>query len=113
MDPSTGIRLLIEAQRRDERQPERIHLDMEFAEEGGEGPTPYETLFEAALAGDHSHFIRQDIVEESWRIVQPLLEAPPPVRSYRRGTWGPAAARTLLPRDDPWREPWLTAGAGG
>ena len=54
--------------------PEPITLEMQFAAEGGEGPTPYETLFEAALAGDHSHFIRQDIVEESWRIVQPLLD---------------------------------------
>ena len=113
IDPATGIQVVLEAHRADARGPEPITLDMQFAAEGGEGPTPYETLFEAALAGDHSRFIRQDIVEESWRIVQPLLDSPPPVRSYRRGSWGPAAARKLLPPDDPWREPWLTPGAGG
>jgi glucose-6-phosphate 1-dehydrogenase len=113
IDPATGIQVVLEAHRADADGAEPITLEMQFAEEGGAGPTPYETLFEAALAGDHSRFIRQDIVEESWRIVQPLLDSPPPVRSYRRGSWGPAAARTLLPRDDPWREPWLTADAGG
>jgi glucose-6-phosphate 1-dehydrogenase len=111
IDPVTGVRVVLEAHRADADGPEPITLDMQFADEGGEGPTPYETLFEAALAGDHSRFIRQDIVEESWRIVQPLLDAPPRVQSYRRGTWGPAAAARLLPRDDPWREPWVTGGA--
>ena len=79
IDPATGIQVALEAHRADAGGPEPITLEMQFAEEGGEGPTPYETLFEAALAGDHSRFIRQDIVEESWRIVQPLLDAPPPV----------------------------------
>jgi glucose-6-phosphate 1-dehydrogenase len=106
IDPATGIRVVLEAHRADAQGPEPITLDMQFAAEGGEGPTPYETLFEAALAGDHSRFIRQDFVEQSWRIVQPLLDSPPRIASYRRGTWGPPAARKLLPRDDPWREPW-------
>ena len=90
---------------------------MQFADEGGEGPTPYETLFEAALAGDHSRFIRQDIVEESWRIVQPLLDSPPRVASYRRGTLGPgrraqAASRATIRGASPgWRS--SSAGGGG
>ena len=100
---------MLEAHRADAQGPEPITLDMQFAAAGGEGPTPYETLFEAALAGDHSRFIRQDIVEQRWRIVQPLLDSPPRVASYRRGTWGPPAARKLLPANDPWREPWLNA----
>ena len=107
IDPVTGVRVVLEAHRADAPGPEPITLDMQFADEGGDGPTPYETLFEAALTGDHSRFIRQDTVEQSWRIVQPLLDAPPRVQSYRRGTWGPAAAAKLLPREDPWREPWL------
>ena len=107
IDPVTGVRVVLEAHRADADGPEPITLDMQFADEGGDGPTPYETLFEAALTGDHSRFIRQDTVEESWRIVQPLLDSPPRVQSYRRGTWGPAAAAKLPPRDDSWREPWL------
>ena len=33
-------------------EPQPIELDMEFAEEGGEGPTPYEVLLHAAMIGD-------------------------------------------------------------
>ena len=44
LDPSTGVRMLVEAQRSVVYEPEQINLDMEFAAEGGEGPTPYEVL---------------------------------------------------------------------
>ena len=40
LDPSTGIRLIIDAHSADRGGPQEITLDMEFAEEGGEGPTP-------------------------------------------------------------------------
>ena len=57
---------------------------MEFAEEGGEGPTPYEVLLQAAMDGDSALFTRQDSVEETWRIMMPLLEHPPPRTATRR-----------------------------
>ena len=66
-------------------------MDMEFADEGGEGATPYEVLLDAAMRGDSMRFTRQDGVEEQWRIMQPLLDAPPPVQPYAKGTWGPDA----------------------
>ena len=69
---------------------------MEFAEQGGEGPTPYEVLLHAALVGDSSRFTRQDGVEETWRVMQPLLDNPPPVHSYAPGSWGPEAANELV-----------------
>ena len=34
-------------------------------------------------------FTRQDAVEETWRVMQPLLDAPPPVHAYAPGSWGP------------------------
>ena len=55
---------------------------MEFSQEGGEGPTPYEVLLQAAMDGDSTRFTRQDGVEETWRIMQPLLDDPPPVHTY-------------------------------
>ena len=70
------------------REPEQINLDMEFAEEGGEGPTPYEVLLHAAMLGDSTRFTRQDGVEEAWRVMQPLLDAPPPVHPYAPGRGG-------------------------
>jgi glucose-6-phosphate 1-dehydrogenase len=63
LDPRTGIRLLLEAQRGTVMEPEQIHLDMAFEQEGGEGPTPYEVLLHAALVGDGARFTRQDGVE--------------------------------------------------
>jgi glucose-6-phosphate 1-dehydrogenase len=103
--PGAQIRLLA---RDAERQALRdIHLDMDFAEEGGEGATPYEELLHAAMVGDRSHFARQDAVEETWRIMQPALDAPPPVEAYEPGTWGPPSARQLASHHGGWHDPWL------
>jgi glucose-6-phosphate 1-dehydrogenase len=82
IDPATGIRIVLDAHRADTSGPAAIDLDMEFANEGGAGDTPYEVLLHAALIGDASHFTRQDNVEECWRILQPLLDAPPKVIPY-------------------------------
>jgi glucose-6-phosphate 1-dehydrogenase len=82
---------------------------MEFAQEGGEGPTPYEVLLEAAMAGNSFRFTRQDGVEETWRIMQPLLTSPPPVTGYQPGSWGPASADTLVAGSGGWRDPWTTS----
>jgi glucose-6-phosphate 1-dehydrogenase len=80
---------------------------MEFAEEGGEGPTPYEVLLDAAMRGDGTRFTRQDAVEETWRVVQPLLDDPPPVSPYAPGSWGPNAANELMSGFGRWHEPWM------
>ena len=91
--PTTGIRLLVDAQRRDSAIPEQINLDMEFAQEGGEGPTPYEVLLHAAMLGNSARFTRQDNIEETWRICGPLLEKPPRVHPYKPGIVGPEGGR--------------------
>jgi glucose-6-phosphate 1-dehydrogenase len=106
--PTTGIRLLVEAQHADVEQPEQVSLDLEFSEQGGEGATPYEVLLHAAMIGDSRRFKRQDSVEETWRIMQPLLDAPPPVESYKKGSWGPSAADDLVAGHGRWHEPWVT-----
>ncbi len=106
LDPSTGIRLQVAAKRADAFRPEAIELDMEFADEGGEGPTPYEVLLHAAMIGRSTRFTRQDGVEETWRIMQPLLDAPPPVHGYAPGSWGPSAADQLTAGIGGWRGPW-------
>ena len=61
----------------------------------------------AAMRGDSTRFTRQDGVEEAWRIMQPLLDAPPPVHPYAKGSWGPEAADGLLAGDGRWHEPWV------
>ena len=59
------------------------------------------------MRGDSSRFTRQDSVEETWRIIQPLLDAPPPVHPYPKGSWGPAAGEELLAGFGGWHGPWL------
>jgi glucose-6-phosphate 1-dehydrogenase len=109
LDPSTGVRLILDAHRVGSQVPAAISLDMEFAEEGGEGATPYEVLLHAAMEGDSAAFTRQDSVEETWRIMQPLLDAPPPVHTYAPGSWGPAAADDLVAGYGRWHEPWVAS----
>jgi len=109
LDPSTGVRIVVDAHRTDIGGVGPIELDMEFAEEGGEGATPYEVLLHAAMNGDATRFTRQDGVEETWRVMQPLLDDPPPVHPYAPGSWGPAAADELLSGYGRWHEPWIAS----
>jgi glucose-6-phosphate 1-dehydrogenase len=107
LDPSTGIRIRLAARQAASANAEQVTLDMEFAEQGGEGDTPYEVLLHAAMLGRSVRFTRQDAVEETWRVMQPLLDAPPPVHPYAPGSWGPEAADQLVAGHGRWHGPWL------
>ncbi len=106
LDPSTGTRLILDAHRADLAGPEAINLDVEFARQGGEAPTPYEVLLLDAMRGDSTRFTRQDGVEETWRIFEPLLRQPPPVHAYAPDSWGPKQADELVAGFGTWHGPW-------
>ncbi len=57
---------------------------------------PYDRLLGDALDGDHTLFGSFAGIESSWRIVQPILNEPPRLHEYERGSWGPEAATTLI-----------------
>jgi glucose-6-phosphate 1-dehydrogenase len=82
-----------------------VSLDLDFAEEMGEPPQPYERLLADALRGDSTLFPRFEVIEETWRIVQPLLDSPPPIEPYEQGTWGPPSAEKLAAEHGGWRDP--------
>jgi glucose-6-phosphate 1-dehydrogenase len=105
--PKPGARMRMQAKEADGPGLRSVQLDMEFASMGGEGPTPYEVLLDAAMRGNASSFTRQDAVEETWRVVQPLIDSPPPVEIYEPGTWGPASSDELVRDYGGWRDPWL------
>ncbi len=107
IDPATGVRIALDAQRADQPGASEIDLDMEFAKEGGAGPTPYEVLLHALMVGDSTHFTRQDAIEQTWRVVQPLLDSPPSVHTYPQGAWGPSEADRLTRGFGGWKSPWL------
>jgi len=64
----------------------------------------YEELLNDALHGLSTRFARQDYVEESWRIVDPVLDDATPVYPYEPGTWGPREASRVAPEGG-WIDP--------
>jgi glucose-6-phosphate 1-dehydrogenase len=77
----------------------------------GEVLEAYERLILDAMRGDHTLFTTAEGIERLWEISQPLLEAPPPVRSYAPGSWGPNSIHQLVaPRA--WRLPFERAWRG-
>ena len=74
--------------------PAKLRLDT--------GPEPYELLLHEAMLGDPMLFAREDAIEQSWRIVTPVLTGAAPVESYAKGSWGPAKARRLPRQHHGW-----------
>jgi glucose-6-phosphate 1-dehydrogenase len=58
----------------------------------------YERLIHDVLLGDHTLFVREDQVEASWAIVEPILRSPSAVTFYPAGTW-PQAEDALIAAD--------------
>ena len=79
----------------------------------------YETLIYDVMTGDQTLFNRADMVEQTWRVVQPVLDAwkaTPPAEfpNYDAGTDGPHEADVLLSQDGrSWRPVGTTAGGSG
>ncbi|AKS36400.1 glucose-6-phosphate dehydrogenase [Mycolicibacterium goodii] len=107
IDPDAGVNLIVQAKQPGAETTRAVNLALAFADQLAHPPEPYERLLGDAMRGDNSQFIREDGVEQTWRIVQPLLESPPPVRVYQPGSWGPAEADALVAGYPPWRPPWL------
>jgi glucose-6-phosphate 1-dehydrogenase len=105
IDPDPGLRLQLTALDGDRWRD--LHLDSSFMQDLGEPLLPYERLLHGALNGDHQLFAREDAIEETWRIVQPLLDKPGEIHRYETGSWGPDAARDLLRGHRGWQQPWL------
>ena len=57
------------------------------------------------MQGTLRRFAREDVVEETWRVVQPALDEPGLVHPYFRGSWGPSEADSILVNDDTWYPP--------
>ncbi|MFK8183663.1 MAG: glucose-6-phosphate dehydrogenase [Phormidesmis sp.] len=83
-------------------------VDMDFrydAAFGKPSTDAYSRLLVDAMLGDQTLFTRGDEVEQSWRVLTPLLEVwdapsdPGSIPLYEAGTWGPIEAELLLNRD--------------
>ena len=107
IDPQPGTDLVIQAKEPGANRTRSVDLSLIFAEELGDAPEPYERLLSDAMRGDAGQFAREDGIEETWRIVQPLLDNPPAVQPYEVGSWGPPDAAKLCAGQPSWRKPWL------
>jgi glucose-6-phosphate 1-dehydrogenase len=100
-----GVSIFLRAKTPGKAVSQPVSLDLDFAEELGEPPEPYERLLADALRGDQTLFPRWTVIEETWRIVQPLLDNAPPIELYEQGTWGPNSAHVIAAAHGGWRDP--------
>ncbi len=82
-----------------------VDVSVDFAAALGIRQEAYERLLGDAIVGSTRRFARQDVVENTWRVVQPALDQPGVVHPYFRGSWGPSEADRLLADGDGWFEP--------
>jgi glucose-6-phosphate 1-dehydrogenase len=109
IEPEPGARIRLFAKQAGVQALETADLEVLFEKVPGEDPEPYERLLGDALDGIGQLFTREDAVDETWRIVQPLLEDPGPVHPYEPGAWGPPQADDLTRGLCQWYQPWLPA----
>src|SRR3954452_7207213 len=109
IEPEAGARIRLYAKEAAKEAFQPADLEVLFEKKPGEDPEPYERLLGDALAGEHQLFTRQSSIEETWRVVQPLLDEPGPVHRYEQGTWGPEEAEKLTRGTGQWAKPWLPA----
>ncbi|HEY2427681.1 MAG TPA: glucose-6-phosphate dehydrogenase [Acidimicrobiales bacterium] len=106
LSANDGVTLRLQAKQPGERMISHpIDLDVSFGTALGARQDAYQRLIGDALEGNPARFAREDMVEQAWRIVDPILAAPPPVHPYFRGTWGPAEAARLVQGETSWRDP--------
>ena len=97
--PSAGVKL------------RSVTMDFEYATSFlVETPEAYERLLLDCMIGDPTLFIRADVVEASWALIDQIEAAwrdgRPPLQMYEAGTWGPAGAAKLLEADGrEWHRP--------
>ena len=66
---------------------------------------PYERLLGDAIRGDSMLFVRQDVSEAAWGVVDPILGDVTPLHEYESNTWGPIEAERILSSGDRWHDP--------
>ena len=96
IQPDEGFELAFELKRPGHAiQLETHRLHFLYSEAFGPLEDAYQTLLIDLMRGDPTLFVRADEVEAAWRVYAPILDAPPPLRRYPAGSWGPRDAARL------------------
>jgi len=87
--------------------PEMVSMPVELSalEKDKKEQSPYERLLTDAMRGDKLLFVREDVVEAAWAVVDPVLDNAVPLQSYKPGTWGPAEADRMVADVGGWHNP--------
>ncbi len=81
------------------------NVELILREDTKDDTPPYERLLHDATQGNAELFARQDSVEASWRVVDPVLGNVTPAHEYQQGTWGPPQAAAIAERVGGWHDP--------
>ena len=115
IQPNEGIGIRLVAKKPGlETQLEPV--DMEFCYKtsfGSHQPDAYERLLLDVILGDQTLFIDQETIEESWKIIDPIIEVwqsnKVKLATYPQGSWGPEEVEKLIQKDGrTWLAPLLT-----
>ncbi|KRE27641.1 glucose-6-phosphate dehydrogenase [Mycobacterium sp. Soil538] len=79
-------------------------LELTRSDHADDSLAAYERLLLDVIRGDQTLFARSDEVDRLWEVCQPVLDNPPPVQPYEKGSWGPESA-VQLPGPGGWRLP--------
>lgn len=111
IQPDEGIAMKINCKVPGPSSPiQPVKMDFRYGSYFGESPPEaYERLIWDCILGDSTLFARADEVEQSWKILTPLLQywAKNPSKdfpNYPSGSWGPKAADEMIEKDGrSWR----------
>ncbi len=112
IQPEEGISLKFRSKRPGSGMKLRpVSMDFNYGSSFGErSPSAYETLLLDAIAATPTLYTRQDMVEASWTVVEPIQHVWRSTQfdypNYAAGSWGPAASDAMLARrGHVWRKP--------
>jgi len=104
LGPDVGIALDVRSKRPGDAMVGQ-NVELLAVQDVAEEMEPYERLLGDAMKGDATLFTREDAVEASWRVVEPILGGRVPVHEYEPGTWGPAEAARIIESSGGWHDP--------
>ncbi|MEV0389104.1 glucose-6-phosphate dehydrogenase [Nonomuraea sp. NPDC050643] len=97
LQPDAGVTFDLLAKEPGKMHARPVPVSVDFTKVLGPMEAAYERILADAISGDPRRFARFDLVEESWRIVQPVLDLPEQPLPYTKGSWGPEPAEDIAP----------------
>ncbi|MBF8185106.1 glucose-6-phosphate dehydrogenase [Nonomuraea sp. K274] len=97
LQPDAGVTFDLLAKEPGKQHTRPVPVSVDFTKVLGPMEAAYERILSDAVSGDPRRFARFDLVEESWRIVQPVLDLPERPLPYTKGSWGPERAAEIAP----------------